>query len=84
MENELSEPVPRIYTESFHSLGSTFDTRDVQSSVMRSNAPFTIQRATRDGAARSKVVFSVLTWNRLDYLKECIDSFLRTRSLDYD
>lgn len=34
--------------------------------------------------SKPKIVVGIKTFNRLDYLKQCIDSFVRTASSDYD
>jgi hypothetical protein len=69
-----------IYQHSVKNQDSNLNTADVQNSVVREIFPISIYPPKN----RKKVVFSIKTYNRYDYLKDCVDSFLSTRSLDFE
>ncbi len=84
IQNKLPTEVPTIYDASHAKNGTGFDTGTIQTAVVTDNWPITLQPWVEKGQRRPKIVMSITTWNRCDYLKECIDSFERTRSPDYD
>ena len=84
IQNKQASNVPNIYDASHGKTGSGFDTGTVQTAVVKDNWPITLQPLVENGQRRQKIVMSITTWNRMDYLKECIESFERTRSTDYD
>lgn len=84
IQNAMPSGVPNIYDASHGKQGNGFDTGAVQSAVVKANWPVTLQPLVREGKRRLKIVMSITTWNRVDYLKECIESFERTRSPEYD
>ncbi|MBM3487540.1 MAG: glycosyltransferase [Alphaproteobacteria bacterium] len=84
VQNTVKGGVPTIYDASHGKDGSAFDTSLVQSAVAKAHWPITFQPVTVAGVPRKKVVMSITTWNRLDYLRECVDTFMATRSADYD
>jgi glycosyltransferase involved in cell wall biosynthesis/GR25 family glycosyltransferase involved in LPS biosynthesis len=84
IQNKTRAAVPTIYDASHGKTGTAFDTGTVQTAVVVDNWPVTLQPWLEKGQRRPKVVMSITTWNRCDYLKDCIESFERTRSTDYD
>lgn len=84
VQNVVKGGVPTIYDGSHGGDGSAFDTGRMQTAVVHANWPVTFQPVTVNGERRKKVVMSITTWNRLDYLRECVDTFIATRSPDYD
>ena len=84
IQNKVAGNLPTIYSASHGKTGTGFDTGTVQTAVVKDNWPVTLQPLVEKGQRRQKVVLSITTWNRCDYLKECIESFERTRSPDYD
>lgn len=84
MPNSVKDGVPTIYDASHGTDGSEFDTGKLQSAVVRSLWPLSFQPVRQAGEKRLKVVMSITTWNRVDYLQECIESFMTTRSSNYD
>jgi len=79
---DLDSSTDSIYEASFQQTGGSFDTRSLQSHALRTGPRLTIPPART--ADKMKVVLGVKTYNRLDYLRECIDSFIRTRSEEYN
>lgn len=84
IQNQVKGGVPTIYDASHGRNGTGFDTASVQTAVVKRNWPVTLQPAVANNNRRLKVVLAITTWNRCDYLKECIESFERTRSTRYD
>ncbi len=84
VQNNSDLKIKTIYDESHQKTNSNFDSSFVQSHALRSHTPITIKPIVHQGIAKSKVVFAIKTWNRLEYLKQCIESFLTTRSLDFE
>jgi GT2 family glycosyltransferase/GR25 family glycosyltransferase involved in LPS biosynthesis len=84
IQNQVKGGVPTIYDASHGRQGNGFDTGAVQTYVVNKNWPVTLKPTVVNGQRRPKVVLSITTWNRCDYLKECIESFERTRSTRYD
>lgn len=84
IQNQVKGGVPTIYDASHGRQKTAFDTGAVQTSVVQRNWPVSLKPASVDGKRRQKIVLSITTWNRCDYLKECIESFERTRSTRYD
>jgi glycosyltransferase involved in cell wall biosynthesis len=82
--NSVKGGVPTIYDASHGTDGSDFDTGKLQSAVVRALWPVSFQPVYQSGDKRIKVVMSITTWNRVDYLQECIESFMATRSPNYD
>ena len=37
----------------------------------------------KPATGRTRLLLALITWNRVDYLKQCVDSWLATRSADY-
>lgn len=71
-----------IYTASSRQTGCRSDTRALQSHALKSGLRLTLPPA--GVASRKKVVMGIKTYNRVDYLKDCIDSFIRTRDQGYN
>ncbi|MCC6468313.1 MAG: glycosyltransferase [Alphaproteobacteria bacterium] len=84
IQNKLPGGVANIYDASHGKQGNVFDTSALQSLRVKDSWPVTLQPTFDNGARRPKIVMSITTWNRVDYLKECIESFMRTRSPKYD
>jgi len=57
------------------------DSLFAQNRVIKDNFPFSSLPLR---GKRLKLVLAITTWNRLDFLKNTLESFLKTRSLDYD
>ena len=84
IQNKLASALPTIYAESHHKTASDFDTGAVQNHTVRSHWPVTIKQAPAVMPSRRKLVMAFLTWNRVDYLKRAVATWLETRSDDYD
>lgn len=84
IQNNASTAVPTIYNASHGKTGGGFDTSSVQTAMVKDAWPITMQPLVQKGERRQKIVMSITTWNRCDYLKDCIDSFARTCSNEYD
>jgi len=69
-----------IYEQSLHALDACMNTGKMQTAILKHSRPLTVPRCA---LLRPKVVLGIKTYNRLDYLQDCIESFLKTRSLDY-
>jgi FkbM family methyltransferase len=82
--NKGSEDTLNIYTHSTSQKKSALDSSIVQSQVVRKNHPFTIQVPRNTRPIRRKVMLGITTFNRRDYLQACLESFLKTRNLDYE
>ncbi len=83
IQNKLATHVPTIYGESNTKTASAYDTAVVQSQTMRAHWPLTIRQPT-GVPKRRKLVMAFLTWNRVDYLKRAVETWLQTRSSDHD
>ncbi|MDZ7833005.1 MAG: glycosyltransferase [Desulfobacterales bacterium] len=70
-----------IYKHSFDNILSSLNTQSIQTSVVRRMHPVTLFPPQR---VKPKVVFAIKTYNRKEYLAECLGSFLATRSLDFE
>jgi len=71
-----------IYAHSQNASGSAMDTGWIHTVVVGSHLyPVTVQPAAM---GRLKVVMAVKTYNRADYLRACLASFLGTRSTEYE
>jgi GR25 family glycosyltransferase involved in LPS biosynthesis len=70
-----------IYNHSTLYKSTKMNTLNIQTSVVKELYPLTILPREK---TRPKAIFSIKTYNRCDYLKECINSFLATRSNDFD
>jgi hypothetical protein len=68
-----------IYRHSAGRDGSIADTGSLQTQVLRTHAPLSIQ-APRGPQGRRKLLLGVTTYNRRDYLQACLESFLATRN----
>ncbi len=84
MQNKVAGGVPTIYDASHGKQKTAFDTGAVQTAVVHQNWPITLKPTVVEGKRRQKIVMSITTWNRMDYLKDCIESFEKTRSTKYD
>ncbi|MBL8704457.1 MAG: glycosyltransferase [Rhodospirillales bacterium] len=84
IENRVPGGVPTIYDASHRKQGNDFDTGVLQTAIARKNWPITMKPTVVNGERRKKIVMSITTWNRVDYLKDCIESFEKTRSTKYD
>jgi len=71
-----------IYSASKKSRGDEMDTSAMQDSVIRSVQPFSIQPGTSERLG-PKLIMAVKTYNRKDYLKQFIETFLATQSNDF-
>lgn len=70
-----------IYAASSAKASTSMNTSLVQSNVIRGLYPVTVSAMS---GSRTKLVFAVKTYNRLDYLEECLASFCKTCSPDYE
>ncbi|NEP75193.1 MAG: tetratricopeptide repeat protein [Okeania sp. SIO2G4] len=84
VENSSELHIQTIYSESHTKTNSCFNSSAVQNHALRKYSPLTIKTIVHQGIARPKFIFAIKTWNRLDYLQKCIESFLTTRSLDFE
>lgn len=82
--NKGTEDTLNIYTHSSSQKKSALDSSIVQSQVVRKNYPFTIQISSNSYTKRLKLVLGITTYNRRDYLQACIETFLNTRSTEYE
>ena len=72
-----------IFSHSSAGSKSGMNTRLIQNNVIRSLQPLSIRPSGLQAAAR-KLVLAIKTYNRVDYLKDCLESFLRTRSDEHE
>ena len=70
-----------IYNHSTSIKSTKMNTSDFQTSVIKNLYPLSIFQKESN---RPKAIFSVKTYNRCDYLKECLNTFLETRTKDFD
>ena len=84
VQNNSDVKIKTIYDESHQKTNSRFDSSFVQSHALRTYSPLTIKPSVCQSIVKPKFVFAIKTWNRVDYLKQCVDSFLMTRSLDFE
>jgi len=73
-----------IYNHSYLQKKSALDTSMVQSHVVRINHPFTISVFSSDLRKQRKIVLGITTYNRCDYLRACLESFLQTRNANHE
>ena len=69
-----------IYLHSAGNRDGCKNTGKIQTTILRNSKPLTVPRGV---SGRPKVVLGIKTYNRVDYLKACIESFLNTRSSKY-
>jgi len=85
--------VPMLCASTFHGLIRLEDvkvnrsvspiTEVVSAAVFRSSWPMTAHVPVSTTRRRLKVLFTVSSYNRLEYLRRCIDTFAETRSSKY-
>ncbi len=83
VENSSDLHIKTIYSESHAKTNSRFNSSVIQNHALRNYSPLTIKPIVKE-SIKPKFIFAIKTWNRLDYLQKCIESFLNTRSLDFE
>ncbi|WP_376695207.1 glycosyltransferase [Wenzhouxiangella sp. EGI_FJ10305] len=69
-----------IYEHSTGAIEACTNTGEIQTAILKNCRPLTIPKRV---LSRPKVVLGIKTYDRVGYLRDCIESFLKTRSLDF-
>lgn len=69
-----------IYEHSTGAIEACTNTGEIQTAILKNTRPLTVPRNI---LSRPKVVLGIKTYNRVDYLRDCVESFLKTRNPDY-
>ena len=84
VQNNGVEDTLSIYNHSATKSKTALDSSLVQSNVVRNNHPFTVHTPKSGSQKRIKVILGITTYNRQNYLEQCIASFMETRSPLYE